>query len=151
MGEKKERIVLTGAVRTPMGSFGGGLKDVPAARLLAICFEETLNAQKELTKVLEGMGLLPAYPVDQTPFAKSKLQEDLQDEHEDDIEVEVDLEAFQSIFETASVDAVEEKDAKTFWEDLSNLDGDVEPDNPDVLTYEQARQLGLAPKDEADN
>ncbi len=43
MGEKKETIVLAGAVRTPMGSFGGGLKDVPAARLQAICFEETIK------------------------------------------------------------------------------------------------------------
>lgn len=41
--EKQERIVLAGSVRTPVGSFGGGLKEVPAARLQAICYEETLK------------------------------------------------------------------------------------------------------------
>ncbi len=41
--DKRERIVLTGSVRTPVGSFGGGLKEVPAVRLQAICYEETLK------------------------------------------------------------------------------------------------------------
>lgn len=66
MGEK-ERIVLTGAIRTPMGSFGGGLKDVPAARLMAICFEETLKRtglpKEKIDEVIVGNVCQPSEAV----------------------------------------------------------------------------------------
>jgi acetyl-CoA C-acetyltransferase len=58
MDKKPERIILAGAVRTPMGSFGGGLKEVPAARLLAICWEETLKRtglpKEKIDEVIAG-------------------------------------------------------------------------------------------------
>src|SRR3989338_6854751 len=38
-----EKIVIVAPVRTPIGSFGGGLKDVPADYLLAICFSEVIK------------------------------------------------------------------------------------------------------------
>ncbi|MBI2633116.1 MAG: thiolase family protein [Parcubacteria group bacterium] len=40
------RLVIIGGVRTPIGSFGGSLKDVSAAQLLAICFEDVLKKTK---------------------------------------------------------------------------------------------------------
>ena len=67
MGEKKERIVLAGAVRTPMGSFGGGLKDVPAERLMAVCFEETLKRtglpKEKIDEVIAGNVCQPSEAV----------------------------------------------------------------------------------------
>lgn len=36
-------VVIVGAARTPIGSFGGSLKDVPARRLGAVCIEEALK------------------------------------------------------------------------------------------------------------
>ncbi|HHV72578.1 MAG TPA: acetyl-CoA C-acyltransferase, partial [Clostridia bacterium] len=36
-------VVIVGAVRTPIGSFGGGLKDVSAVELGAIVIKELLN------------------------------------------------------------------------------------------------------------
>lgn len=38
-----ERMVIVGGVRTPIGAFLGGLSDVPADLLLAICFREVLK------------------------------------------------------------------------------------------------------------
>ena len=39
-----EDVYLAGAVRTPIGAFGGALADVPAPRLGAIAVEGALNA-----------------------------------------------------------------------------------------------------------
>ncbi|MDO4546304.1 MAG: acetyl-CoA C-acyltransferase, partial [Bacillota bacterium] len=36
-------VVIVGAARTPIGAFGGSLKDVPARTLGAICVKEALN------------------------------------------------------------------------------------------------------------
>jgi acetyl-CoA C-acetyltransferase len=38
-----ERLIIAGAVRTPIGAFLGSLKDVSAAQLMAICFKEVLK------------------------------------------------------------------------------------------------------------
>lgn len=38
-----ERLAIVGGCRTPIGSFGGGLKDVSAAHLLATCFKEVFK------------------------------------------------------------------------------------------------------------
>lgn len=38
----RKRIVLAGLCRTPYGKFGESLKDVPAQKLLATCFKESL-------------------------------------------------------------------------------------------------------------
>ena len=38
-----KEVVIVGAARTPIGSFGGTLKNVPARRLGAICIKEALN------------------------------------------------------------------------------------------------------------
>ena len=36
-------VVIAGAARTPIGAFGGTLKDVPARQLGAICIREALQ------------------------------------------------------------------------------------------------------------
>lgn len=36
-------VVIVGAARTPIGSFGGSLKNIPARRLGAVCIEEALK------------------------------------------------------------------------------------------------------------
>jgi DNA-binding response OmpR family regulator len=126
------------------------LESAPSNLRLALSFEETLNAQNELTKVLEKMGLAPAHVFGQPQAAESKKPEE-QPVFADALDEEIDLEAFKALFETSPIASSASLDADSFWDELSGLEGDVEPENPDVLTYEQARQLGLAPKDEAEN
>ena len=54
----KKKIVLTGAVRTPIGKFGGSLADVSAAELAAVVISEALKragvAPGEVDEVLIG-------------------------------------------------------------------------------------------------
>ncbi len=40
---KKKKVVIAGAVRTPVGAFGGNFRDVPAKELLKTVFAETLR------------------------------------------------------------------------------------------------------------
>ncbi len=40
---KKKKVVIAGAVRTPIGAFGGNFRDVPAKELLKTVFAETLR------------------------------------------------------------------------------------------------------------
>jgi acetyl-CoA C-acetyltransferase len=73
MDDTKERLILAGSVRTPIGSFGGGLKDVPAARLQAICFEETLKRtglpKEKIDEVIAGNVCQPSDAVNITRVA----------------------------------------------------------------------------------
>jgi acetyl-CoA C-acetyltransferase len=41
--EGLEKVVLVDGVRTPVGSFGGGLKNIPASKLAAIVTKEVIN------------------------------------------------------------------------------------------------------------
>jgi hypothetical protein len=42
---------------------------------------------------------------------------------------------------------IEPGDASSFWDALSEKEESNRPLSPDMLTYEQARQMGLAPED----
>ena len=51
-------VVIVGAARTPIGKFGGSLKDVPTRKLGAICIEEALKragvAKEDVDEVIMG-------------------------------------------------------------------------------------------------
>ena len=73
------------------------------------------------------------------------LEEDLEDIEEDLEEAPI----LDAIFENATSGADKSEDLDAFWD--SAADGVSEDvSNADVLTYEQALQLGLTPEDEAE-
>ncbi len=41
-----ENVVILNCVRTPIGAYGGSLKDIPVYKLGAIVLQELLNGQK---------------------------------------------------------------------------------------------------------
>jgi acetyl-CoA C-acetyltransferase len=70
MAMLRDEVVIAGAVRTPIGGFGGGLADVPAPRLGAIVIAEALRragvAAEQVDEVIvgnvlqAGLGMNPA-------------------------------------------------------------------------------------------
>ncbi len=46
-----EKVYVIGAVRTPVGSFGGALKDVPAVELGSIVIEEAIKGRVWIKKM----------------------------------------------------------------------------------------------------
>lgn len=114
----------------------------PALRL-ALVFEEALQAQQDLLRVLEAMGV-PVTPSivaglmgeaaagsvsTQTPPDGPAIDEPV-------------LEDFAALFEQPAVLKMEDVDA--FWEH-SGEGGNPSPGAPDALTYEQAKKLGFTP------
>ncbi len=118
---------------------GSGLRAAQAV-------ESILNAQTELTAILERSRVQPA-PVSQpvvepapTPPPEVEVIE---------TEPEIDgpaLEAIDSMLKGASR-TLDRKQAESFWDEVSGSEP-MPSNNPDVITYDQARQLGLTPEDE---
>ena len=52
-GEIMREVVIVSAVRTAIGSFGGSLKDVPAAELGSIVIKEAVNRAKIKPELVE--------------------------------------------------------------------------------------------------
>jgi len=42
-GVKMERVFIVGAKRTPIGSFGGSLKDIPAGQLASVAIKSAME------------------------------------------------------------------------------------------------------------
>lgn len=103
----------------------------------ALCLEETLAAQKDLAQIFKHMGLaVPAVPPAYEPPIKAG------EAGYDAVEAEAageDLQEFEAIFD------IQAGDADDFWEKAADQSGNVDAIDPEVLTYDQARQLGLAP------
>jgi len=111
---------------------------------LALAFEEALKAQKDLINILNQMGVkvlpgqtvaykveepLPVPQAEEAPSEPPPMDEDLQE-----------LAAL-----LGEPSARPDSDiAEEFWSAPENTSGAL-LDHPDVLTYDQARQLGLAP------
>jgi hypothetical protein len=102
-------------------------------------FEAVLAAQVALQSILDGIRV-PQIAEDITP---PPLASDLQTVAPmQPLESEPDLAKFEHFLTTTT--AVKAKDADAFWEQASS-DYPVDGGNPDAISYEQARQLGLAP------
>lgn len=104
------------------------------------------NALYDLQNILEHMGV-PVRSEEPVPAV-----EDVDSIALDQEDIEEDLEEapiLDAIFENATAGADESEDLDAFWDSVAE---DVSEDvsNADVLTYEQALQLGLTPDDEAD-
>jgi CheY-like chemotaxis protein len=101
---------------------------------------DVYNALNELQMILENMGV-PVRSEEPLPTPEEvDLLEEAEEEIDEDLEQAPILDA---IFENASSDAGQDVDA--FWDALAD-DASEEVSNADVLTYEQALQLGLAPE-----
>jgi CheY-like chemotaxis protein len=119
------------------------LKKGKASLRLALAFEELLAAQKELKVVLGEMGI----PVQAPPAAAPAMAEPEKAEaaHEPALppEREPDLEKLETIIKQSASD-LKPEEVDAFWDTLPEPPKQV-PENPDVITYDQASKLGLTP------
>ena len=124
-----------------------------SALRMAVAIEEALDAQQALREVLPGV-TPPVAPVQEAetsleegPASPGPQEEPAPEElageplSEPDQQSLVDFEAVLS----QSEEELKEEDVEAFWETLSSKGQPGPADNPDVLSYDQARKLGLAP------
>ena len=110
----------------------------------ALCFEEVSKAQNELSQIIDKLGL-GAMPVATTlEAAPQLLRVEEQENAAEAPEADEHLQEFEALFATAS--AVEQGEVKEFWDSAMQTAVELEAEDPDVLTYEQARRLGLTPE-----
>jgi hypothetical protein len=95
-----------------------------------------LIVRGKLEGTLQSLGVVPAPPETESAIPESEpLTPDLEEP-----EPEVDVDAlFASASESPTV-----KDIDAFWNDAVEKTSNV-PTNPDVISYEEARKLGLTP------
>ncbi len=131
----------------PLGTSHALLVAVNAVQMdaqISHMVQDVYSALYDLQNILEHMGV----PVrSEEPMPGTKELEPLL---EDDDDIEEDLEEapiLDAIFENAQANHAQPQDLDAFWDSLA--DGASESvSNADVLTYDQAMQLGLAPEDE---
>ena len=134
------------------------LKKEPSRVRMALAFDEVLNAHVRLAEVLAGMGInmrsggvslveptadlaaerpavTSAGVLGEASAAAVDTTEDLKSLHE----LEAILGKPMELSKTVDPDA--------FWDDLASS-AHKSVDNPDALSYDQARKLGLLPEDE---
>ncbi len=114
----------------------------------AIAFEEALHAQKELARILGEMGLNVLPITSELPklddFAAPQISAPVEEDEAVEVPAE-ELEALADLLGKSGEDAA--LDADDFWDNLEPGET-AQPDSPDVLSYDQARKLGLFPEDE---
>ncbi|MGD8404492.1 MAG: response regulator [Anaerolineales bacterium] len=92
-----------------------------------------LAVRDEVKKSLKHMGIAPIVSDDEEEEGTAKYTEPLTQTTTNEIE------ALLKSKKNITTDELEQ-----FWDEAASTQGNV-PSNPDVITYEQARQLGLAP------
>ncbi len=135
-------------VFAPVGDFALllTLERDEASTRIALAFEEMLRSQVEITSILQEMGVQTSVvpekatveqetevffsePVDTSLFSTSSEQQE--------------EEVFASKLNQMA-DKIDRQSADTFWREQITS-GRMAPLNPDVISYEQAVQLGIAP------
>jgi DNA-binding response OmpR family regulator len=129
----------------PVGAFGlvitldtGGGENT----LFSAAMDETMAAQQELASLLENMGIRiqASKAADESaPVGFSQVDPTVPDETASRIITD----ELSTLFEGESKVS---DDADAFWDEL-NTSGSKSITNPDALSYEEARKLGLAPDD----
>ncbi len=128
-----------------------------SALRMAVAVEEALDAQQSLREVLPGIPPMltgvpeAAVPSEQVPASiepqpVEALEDDLVVEPQSTLDRQslVDFETLLS----QSEEELKDKDVDEFWDKLS-LKGQPGPtENPDALSYDQARKLGLTPNED---
>ena len=127
----------------PLGQQLAILAVLPKARSglrLALAFEELLAAQKDLDEIFQRMGVnatRPAPPAQPEPVSKP-VPVPLPI-------VEPGLKDLEQMIAKSS-GQIKPEDADAFWEPDSDS-GRPAISSPDMITYDQAAKLGLAPKE----
>jgi DNA-binding response OmpR family regulator len=112
----------------------------------ALAVEETLNAQKELIAILDRSGashrLIGEPVVENGPAAPAKAEP---------VEVippveEPSLGDLEKILK-GKARSLDRTQAEQFWDQASDSEP-FQSDNPDVITYDQAKKLGLTPEED---
>lgn len=112
-------------------------KDVAKSDRILQTVEAMLFVRGDVENVLQSLGV-SAPPM--VPEASTPEPEPLPVFEEQEPEPEVDLDAlFATVGQKSEV-----KDVNAFWDDAVEKAGSI-PTNPDVITFEQARKLGLNP------
>ena len=123
------------------------LKSGPGALRLALAFEEVLLAQKQIARVLGEMGLNVNPIPSEKPILAAPEEAVSAPAFEEESVPEpapAELKALEDILgATAQKQSVQ--NAEDFWDNLGEGETPA-PSDPDVLTYEQARKLGLLPE-----
>ena len=117
--------------------------DVPVARVsLERVIQKTFDTQAELLRYLQRQGLVSP------ESAKGVSEEELATAGQSPSET-AETEASESVAALGEILAqaagVRLEEAESFWSSAEHT-LDIEPASPDVLTYEQAKKLGLAPE-----
>jgi len=111
-------------------------KNLATAENILDTVSAMLAFRDEVKKALRSMGVAPVVPDDEEDHAGSKYTEPLTQTTM--LEIDTLLKGKKKI----TTDELE-----AFWNDAAAKQSKV-PTNPDVITYDQARQLGLAPGEE---
>jgi len=110
-------------------------KDLARADRILQTIEGMLSVRSDVENILQSLGVAPI-----TMAMESILPEPEAIPQSDQPEPEVDLDAlFASADEKSKV-----KDIDAFWNDAVEKTTNI-PTNPDVITYDEARKLGLTP------
>ena len=127
------------------------LKSGPGALRMALAFEEALLAQKQIARILGEMGLnvnpIPSeQPILAAPQAAKSAPAALEEEAVPE-PAPAELKALADILgkPAKAKGARSAQDAEDYWDNLAAGEAPA-PSDPDVLTYEQARKLGLLPE-----
>jgi CheY-like chemotaxis protein len=133
----------------PVGvcALGVMLRSGRASLRLPLAVEEMLEVQGELAHLLQSM--LSPVEVPPTIEAVTVLPQSAPISIEEPMAApaaeEVGLDEFAALFDTGT-EVVKSQDADVFWDSLI-LDGNTASTNPDNISYDQARKLGLSPDD----
>jgi hypothetical protein len=110
-------------------------KDLAKADRILQTVQGMLTVRAEVENILQSLGVAPI-----TMLAESTFPEAEANLQSDEPEPEVDLDAlFASADKKSKV-----KDIDAFWDEAVEKTSNM-PTNPDVITYEEARKLGLTP------
>ncbi len=146
-GKRPDRAVLCFGIKdynlfmSPVGDYALVLR-VPTGRgsqRIPLVVDVMLEFQGEIIQILNRMGVLPVAQSLDLPMeeAINSIQEVDTEEDEDDV--------FKALLENnTGIPGVDQ-----FW-DEADIAKAYDLDNPDILTFDQAAKLGLAPDDEDD-
>lgn len=139
----------------------------PSGLRLALAVEEALVGQRELARILVELGVKKA-PVEPHPAPAPAVRP--QEKHAElpstapieraetaaaspavqpvpEPDAEVSLDEFEASLKRSEQE-LKNKDIDRFWDTVTAGQPSGTPANPEGLTYEQARKLGLTPKDD---
>jgi len=145
-GKRPDRAVLSFGIKdynlfmSPVGDFALVLR-VPAGRgtpRIPLVVDAVMEYQEEIMQILNRMGVIPS---------DQNLAIPVEDHHVVNHEVIMDDE--DDIFKALLESPTQLPEADRFW-DEADIAKAYNLDNPEILTFDQAAKLGLAPDDRED-